>query len=297
MTRAGLDSNPIAAVRSARPAAAIEPPPVSRLALNLITIGSQHRLEDILDGCVRRGITAVSPWRQHYERMGVAHASRAIRERGLSVNTVCRIAGFGSADSSDAWQAALREGFHTIDEAAEMKARFVTVTGGGIAPVSKDVTAARKRIRDGVAALLAHARAAGIPLALESLHPMTAADRGAISSLGLAHAMARELGDGVGVLVDAYNTWWDPNLEPEIAALGSLISGFQVSDWLIPTSDLAFDRGMMGDGVIDLRAMRGMVEDAGFAGLIEVEVLSHRWAAREVDDVLDTLVERFMTCC
>jgi sugar phosphate isomerase/epimerase len=213
------------------------------------------------------------------------------------VNTVCRIAAFGPADTPGAWQAALREGHHTIDEAAEMKARFVTVTGGGIAPVSKDVAAARKRVHDGVEALLPHARSAGIPLALEPLHPMTAADRGAISSLGLAHTMARDLGDGVGVLVDAYNTWWDPNLAPEIAALGSLIAGFQVSDWLIPTTDLAFDRGMMGEGVIDLRGMRRMVEDAGFHGLVEVEVLSNRWAGRELDDVLNAVVERFTTCC
>jgi sugar phosphate isomerase/epimerase len=297
MTNAGANSNGTVAIPSAQPVAVVDPPPLSRLALNLITIGPQHRFEDILDGCVRLGITAVSPWRQHYEGAGVAHAARAVSERGLSVNTVCRIAGFGPADTSGAWQAALREGRDAIDEAAELKARFVTVTGGGIAPISKDVAAARKRVHAGVEALLPHARAAGIPLALEPLHPMTAADRGAISSLGLAHAMARELGDGVVVLVDAYNTWWDPNLAPEIAALGSRIAGFQVSDWLMPTTDLAFDRGMMGEGVIDLRGIRHMVEDAGFRGLVEVEVLSNRWAGCELEDVLSTVVERFTTCC
>jgi sugar phosphate isomerase/epimerase len=284
-------------VPSSTPSVVVDPPALGRLALNLITIGSQHRLEDILDECVRLGITAVSPWRQHYEEAGVAHAARAVCERGLRVNTVCRIAAFGAADTPGAWQAALREGYRTIDEATELKAGFVTVTGGGVAPASKDVVAARKRICDGVEALLPHARAAGVALALEPLHPMTAADRGAISSLGLAHAMARELGDGVGVLVDAYNTWWDPNLASEIAALGPRIVGFQVSDWLIPTTDLAFDRGMMGDGVIDLPGIRRMVEDAGFHGLVEVEVLSKRWAACGLKDVLNTVVERFTACC
>ena len=273
------------------------PLPLSRLALNLITVGSQHRFEDILDGCVRRGITAVSPWRQHYESVGAAHAARAVFERGLLVDTVCRIAGFGPADTASAWQAALREGRATIDEAAEMRARFITVTGGGISPASKDVAAARKRVRDGVEALLPHARAVGIDLAIEPLHPMTAADRGVISSLGLAHAMARELGAGVGVLVDAYNTWWDPNWATEIATLGPLITGFQVSDWLIPTTDVAFDRGMMGDGVIDLRGTRRMIEGAGFHGFIEVEILSKRWAACGLDELLDTVVARYTTCC
>ena len=226
------------------------------------------------------------------------HTPRAPSANGDSiVDTVCRIAGFGPADTASAWQASAKGGTRTIDEAAELKARFVTVTGGGIAPASKDVGAARKRVRDGVNALLPHARAVGLTLAIEPLHPMTAADRGAISSLGLAHAMARELGDGVGVLVDAYNTWWDPNWATEIATLGPLITGFQVSDWLIPTTDLAFDRGMMGDGIIDLRGMRRMVESAGFHGFIEVEILSKRWAACELDDILDTVVERFTACC
>jgi sugar phosphate isomerase/epimerase len=151
---------------------------------------------------------------------------------------------------------------------------------------------------DGMAAILPHARAAKVPLAIEPLHPMVAADRGCISLLSEALDLCDALGDGVGVAVDAYHVWWDPYLARDIARAGSRILAHHICDWLVPTKDLLLDRGMMGDGVIDLPAIRRMVEAAGFHGHQEVEIFSaENWWKRPGDEVLKTCIERYNTVC
>lgn len=271
--------------------------PVSQLVLNLITVGTHHNFESVLDACLRHGIGAVSPWRDHYANIGVQRASSALRERGIEVNTLCRMTGFGSADSSPAWQRAVDEARLVVEEAALLGAKSITFTGGGIATSGSSIENARKRILEGIQTILPEARAAGLLLAIEPLHPMCAADRGAISSIKLACEMAAAAGEGANVLIDTYNTWWDPDLERSIAGAAGLICGFQVSDWLVPTTDLAFDRGMMGDGVIDFRRMREMVICAGYTGPVEVEILSNRWSLMPIDEVLSTVTQRFTSVC
>ncbi len=147
-------------------------------------------------------------------------------------------------------------------------------------------------MRDGLAALLPHARQAQVPLALEPLHPMYAADRACVSTLAQANDLCDALGDGIGVAVNAYHVWWDPDLAREIARAGRRIVAYHVNDWLVPTGHLLLDRGMMGDGVIDLPAMRAMVERAGYRGHCEVEILSERWWQRDPDEVLRICIER-----
>ena len=154
------------------------------------------------------------------------------------------------------------------------------------------------QVRDGIAALLDHSRAAGVPLAIEPLHPMYAADRACVNTLKQANDLCDALGDGVGVAVDVYHVWWDPGLEAEIARAGAAgrILGFHVCDWLVPTTDLLLDRGMMGDGVIDIRKIRGWVEAAGYDGASEVEIFSQNdWWRRDADEVLATCIERHRT--
>src|SRR5262249_42730973 len=147
-------------------------------------------------------------------------------------------------------------------------------------------------------ALLPHARAAGVALALEPLHPMYAADRSCINTLAQANDLCDALGDGVGVAVDVYHTWWDPDLERQIKRAGRRIVAFHVSDWLVPTTDLLLDRGMMGDGIIDIPRIRGWVEAAGYAGLVEAEIFSERnWWKRPLAETLDTCLARFQTAC
>ena len=133
-----------------------------------------------------------------------------------------------------------------------------------------------------------------MPLAIEPLHPMFAADRACVNTLAQANDLCDELGDGIGIAVDAYHVWWDPNLEKEIKRAASRIIAFHVCDWLVPTEHLLLDRGMMGDGVIDLPDLRRMVEEAGYDGLIEVEIFSAKnWWNKPGDEVIETMIRRF----
>jgi sugar phosphate isomerase/epimerase len=269
--------------------------PLSRLSLNLGTLGPGRPLPEIVACCRRYGIATVSPWRYNYEDMGAAAGARMFRESGLSVNTVCRVAGFGEADSPPAWRAAIDEGRQILDEAATLGAASVTFIGGGLPAHSNDLRAARARVQDGIAALLGEAQARHVDLAVEPLHPMVAADRGCISSLEQAIALC--IGPGTGVVVDCYNSWWDPQLERAISAAAGMILAFQVSDWRVPTTDLALDRGLMGDGIIDLRRLRLLAEAAGFTGCVEVEVLSRRLWSRDLDALVAEIVARFREHC
>ena len=141
------------------------------------------------------------------------------------------------------------------------------------------------------------ARAAGVTLALEPLHPMTCADRSVLSTLAQALDLCAELGEGAGVAVDVYHVWWDPDLERQMLRARGKIAAFHVCDWLVPTTDLVFDRGMMGDGVIDIPRIRAMAEAAGYGGFVECEVLSRRWWKEDPAAVLRLVKERHATAC
>jgi sugar phosphate isomerase/epimerase len=159
---------------------------------------------------------------------------------------------------------------------------------------------ARQMVADGLAAVLPYARSCNMPLAIEPLHPMTAADRCVVSTLKQALDLCDQLGDGVGVTIDTYHVWWDPDLTEQIARAGrgNHILAHHICDWLVPTRDLVLDRGMMGDGVIDLRAFRRMIEAAGYFGPQEVEILSTLdWWKRPGDEVLRTCIERYRAHC
>jgi len=275
----------------------IESLPPDRLALNLITVGTGHSFEETLNACADNGIGWVSPWQDHYASIGVNDAAKLLRDRSIRVNTVCRLSGFGAANSPRLWQQAVDDAHRIIEEAALLGAQSVTVIGGGLPNDQNDVTATRDRICEGIAAVLPMARGAGVTVALEPLHPMVAAERGAINTIGQAVGMAKEFGNGVGVMIDAYNTWWDPGLEQSVASAQGIIAGYQVADWLVPTTDLAFDRGMPGDGVIDLAHLRSLIEGAGYQGCVEVEVLSARWSAMPLRTVIGEVIERYSRVC
>jgi sugar phosphate isomerase/epimerase len=165
---------------------------------------------------------------------------------------------------------------------------------GGLRAGTKDLESSRKMVADGLAKMLPHARASGVKIALEPLHPMTCADRSVLSTTAQALDLAESLGEGVGVALDVYHIWWDPAVAASILRARGRIFGFHVCDWLVPTRDLVFDRGMMGDGVIDIPALRSRVEASGFDAAIEVEIMSERnWWTREPDDVVGVMKERF----
>jgi sugar phosphate isomerase/epimerase len=204
------------------------------------------------------------------------------------------------AATSAGLQAAIDDNRRAIDEAAALGARCLVLVVGGLPLGSRDIPAARRMVADGIAAILPHALASGVPLAIEPLHPMYAADRACVNTLDQALDLCEALGPDVGVAVDVYHVWWDPNLAAGIARAGRLnrIFAHHVCDWLVPTTDMLLDRGMMGDGVIDLAGIRAMIEAAGYDGPHEVEIFSRdNWWTRPADEVVRIVNERVQSVC
>jgi sugar phosphate isomerase/epimerase len=261
------------------------------LSLNTATVRTQWNLSQIIDGCARHGIRGISPWRDQVAALGLDKARSQIRANGLTVTGLCR-GGFFTADN---WR---DDNLRAIEEAHILGAQCLVLVVGSLQPGSKDLAGAREQVREGLAAILPEARKAGVPLAIEPLHPMQAADRACINTLEQALDLCDLLGEGIGVVVDVYHVWWDPKLQAQIRRAGrERVLAYHICDWLVPTRDLLNDRGMMGDGVIDLPLVRSWVEAAGYSGFQEVEIFSQLdWWKRDPDEVLATCVERVKRC-
>jgi sugar phosphate isomerase/epimerase len=266
------------------------------LSLNTVTVKERWGLAACIEGCARHGIPGISPWRDVLQAMGVEAAARHIRDASLTVTGLCRGGMFPAADAAGR-AAAIEDNRRAIAEAHAIGARCLVMVCGGLPPGSKDLPGARQMVADGLAAILPEARAAGVTIALEPLHPMTCADRSVLSTLGQALDLCDALGEGTGVAVDVYHVWWDPDLARQMARAGRRIAAFHVCDWLVPTTDLVFDRGMPGDGAIDIPAIRAMAEAAGYEGFTECELLSRRWWGEDPDHVLRVMKERHATAC
>ncbi|MEJ8570552.1 sugar phosphate isomerase/epimerase family protein [Microbaculum marinum] len=264
----------------------------SKASLNSATVEGCD-LRQCVEGCVRHGFAGISPWRDLVQAAGIGESARMIRDSGLEVTGLCR-AGMFTAPTPAGRQAALDDNRRAVDEAVAIGANCLVLVAGGLPEGSKDLADARAQIEDGLGALLDHARPAGMPLAIEPLHPMYAADRASVNTLGQANDLCDRLGDGVGLAVDVYHLWWDPELEAQIRRAGKeRILAFHVCDWLVPTRHLLTDRGMMGDGVIDIPKIRSWVEGVGYDGLYEVEIFSELdWWTRDRDEVMATVRSR-----
>lgn len=268
------------------------------LSLNTATLGPTRTLEDAVEGCLRHRIGGISPWRDKIAEVGLKQAERLIKDAGLTVTGVCRGGMFPATDAAGR-SVALDDNRRAVDEAAALGAACLVLVVGGLPKGSKDLPGARRQVEDGIAATLDYAKSVGVRLAIEPLHPMYAADRACVNTLDQALDICDRLGDGIGVAVDVYHVWWDPDLDAAIARAGKdgRIYAYHVCDWLVPTADMLTDRGMMGDGVIDLKAIRAQVEAAGFGGLCEVEIFSARnWWTKPVDEILATMAARGSDC-
>jgi len=280
----------------------VSAPDPNRLALNTATTRKKWSLAEAIAGCARHGIKGIAPWRDQLQVMGVEAAARAIRGNGLTVTGLCRGGMFPAIDAAGR-RAAIDENRRALEEAYRLQAQCLILVAGGLPDGSKDIAGARMQIQDGIAALLPLARQARIPLAIEPLHPMYAADRACINTLSQALDLCDALDPpgegGLGVAVDVYHVWWDPELELQIARAGKArLLAFHICDWLVPTRDLLSDRGMMGDGVIDIPRIRSFLERAGYAGMHEVEIFSELdWWQRDPDEVLETCKDRHRRSC
>jgi sugar phosphate isomerase/epimerase len=280
-----------------------EPDP-NLLSLNTATVRQQWTLPQIIDGCARHGIRGIAPWRDQVAAAGLKESAARIRDAGLVVSGLCR-GGMFPATDRDGRRAALDDNRRAVDEALALRAQCLILVVGGLPKgrdgkvESKDLAGAREMVRDGIGELLLYARDAGMPLAIEPLHPMYAADRACVNTMQHANDLCDELGPGLGIAVDVYHVWWDPHLEREIARAGganpSRLLAHHICDWLVPTTDLLTDRGMMGDGVIDLRLLRSWMDAAGYRGFQEVEIFSaNNWWKRDPDEVLATCKARHL---
>jgi sugar phosphate isomerase/epimerase len=277
------------------------PPDPALLSINTATLHGKS-LREAVEACRRHRIEGISPWRDKVQAIGVKEAARILRDNGMKLSGLCRGGFFPAADRKGR-QAAIDDTLRAIEEAATLEARCLVIVTGGLPAGSKDLRGAREMVRDGLGEVLDHARSCGVPLAIEPLHPMTCADRGVVATLEHALDLCDELagvasGD-MGVAVDVYHTWWDPRLEAQIERAGEKrLLAFHVCDWLVPTTDLLLDRGMMGDGVIDIPLIRAWMERAGYRGMHEVEIFSkNNWWKREADEVLLTCKVRHETAC
>jgi sugar phosphate isomerase/epimerase len=264
---------------------------VGPLSLNTATIRKQWTLAQAIEGCARHGIRGISPWRDQVAQMGLSQAKKSIREKDLTVTGLCRGGFFTAKDWRD-------DNRRAIEEAHALGAQCLVLVVGGLPAGSKDMRGAREQVKAGIAAILPEARTAGVPLAIEPLHPMQAAERACINTLEQALDLCDFFKDGIGVAVDVYHVWWDPKLQQQIARAGKKrLLAYHICDWLVPTRDLLNDRGMMGDGVIDLPLIRSWVESGGYAGFQEVEIFSELdWWKRDPDEVLATCKDRLRVC-
>lgn len=267
---------------------------LERLSLNQKTTNS-WTLREAIDGCLAGGLSSIGVWREPLQDMGVDTAAKALADAGLRVSSLCR-GGFLTGEGDAAGRLAIADNAEAIREAAAIGAECLVLVVGGLPEGSRDLPGARARVRDRLAELVPIAHDHGVRLALEPMHPICTADRGVLATLGeaLDLAQAHDAAD-VGVVVDTFHVWWDPQLEAQIARAAGRIASFQVCDWITPLpADTLLSRGMMGDGHIDFRRIAGLVEDAGYDGDTEVEIFNADVWAADPSEVVATMSARYL---
>ncbi len=275
------------------------------LSLNTATVRKQGDLAQIVDACARHGIRAIDPWRDQVAAIGLDRAVRIVRDAGRDLSGYCRGGMFVADDAHR--QAARDDNRRAVDEAKALGASCLVLVVGGLpqysrpgSVASRDIVAARAQVDDGIAELLDYARQVDMPLAIEPLHPAYAADRACVNTtrqaLDICDRLDPAKSGAIGVALDVYHIWWDPEVLAQIERAGKArLLAFHVCDWLVPTKDILNDRGMMGDGVIDIRSLRAAVEAQGFAGYSEIEIFSNHWWEQPMDDVIHSCIARHRT--
>lgn len=268
-------------------------PALDRLTLNRESV-RQIALPDLVRLCATRGIGGLGLWRYDVEKHGADDAARLVHDAGMTVTSLCRGGFFTSPDPTERARS-LDDNRRAIDETAALGAPLLVLVSGGLPDGDRDLTTARSRVADAVAELAPYAQQRGVRLAVEPLHPMFCSDRCVVNTLDQALAIASAAPvEAVGVVVDTYHCWWEPDLYAAIDRLGERIAVFQASDWVTPLpAGVLTGRGVMGDGCIPLRELRQAVERTGYDGPLEVEIFSDELWGMEGERALDLLVERY----
>ena len=267
--------------------------PSWRLSLNQATI-KRLSVEQAVQCCVQAGVRGIGLWRDSVDEAGAGRAARLVREAGLTVTSLCR-GGFLTAATAAERTAAVADNRRAIEQAARLGAPVLALVCGGVPPGSRDLAGARAMVADGIAELVADAAAHRVCLAIEPLHPMFCADRSVVSTLGQALDLAERFSaEQVGVMVDAYHVWWDPDLEAAISRAGPRICGFQLSDWVLPLpADVLLGRGHIGTGCIDFRRLDAAVRAAHYRGWTEVEIFNEGVWAAPAAQTLRTVIDSY----
>lgn len=269
----------------------VEKPLLENLSLNQITT-EQWNLKEAVAGCKKAEIPWISLWRHKIQEIGLSESKKIVTDAGLKISSLCR-GGMFPAVTVEQRQKNLDDNRRAVEEAAEL-GTDVLVLVCGPAP-DRDIGTSRQWVEEGIEQLVPFAESHGVKLGIEPLHPMYAADRSVVVTLDQANTMAEKFrADQVGVVVDVFHVWWDPDLYRQIERAKGNILGFHVSDWNVPITDTFKARHMMGDGVIEIRRIREAVEKAGYHGPIEVEIMNQALWDQPGDDVLALIKDRFV---
>ena len=265
---------------------------LSRLCVHTITT-KPWAIEEAATHFAAAGVKGITVWRDTLEGRNIFQTGKMIRDQGLQIVSLCRGGFFPSTDSGKR-QLAIEDNKRAVDEAAALGAPIIVLVCG--ADPLQSLQTSRSQIRDGIEAVLPYAEKAGVKLAIEPLHPMYADSRSAINTLSQANDMAEAINSKfVGVAVDVYHLWWDPALKTEIERCGTNenLFAFHICDWNVPTNDFLLDRGIMGEGCIDVPEIRGWVEATGFKGFIEVEIFSTKYWNIDQHEFLAKIIKAY----
>lgn len=237
---------------------------------------SMHRpLDEILEAARRAHVPAIGLWRHAVAEIGASEAALRVSRAGLDVSSLCR-GGFFTSSEPNARAKCLDDNRKAVREAAAVGANVLVLVCGGIPDQRRGLEAARRAVSEVLDELVPFAQREGVRLAVEPMHPMFCSDRSVVVTLAQAlELVAPYPSDTVGVMIDAYHVWWDPDVWSSITLAGPRVFGFQVSDWTTPLpADILVGRGLPGDGCIDLRALRRAVDATGYSGYIEAEIFN-----------------------
>lgn len=268
---------------------------LSKLCVHTITTKSWS-IEEAAENYERVGVKGISVWRQYLGGRDIAKTGEMLKKHGLTVVSLVR-GGFFPSVSKTERDKAIEDNRKAVDEAAELGAPMIVLVCGADPGQSLEVS--RKQIQEGIETVLPYAIKNGVKLAIEPLHPMYADTRSAVNTLKQANDMAVSIdSDHVGIAADVYHLWWDPDLKTELLRCGNNghLYAFHICDWMSPTVDFLNDRGLMGEGCIDIPTIRGWAEEAGFSGFNEVEIFSDRHWATDQKVFLDKIVESYYQC-